>query len=115
MMDSVEDLRAVRLVQAHGLDLASANDRELTAILDGPGFPFFEGGGILGCILSETRCLVRLMLLADSDVPGRCLLVLCKRHALVPRLRKLERASNERRLLRLGLGMVVVWVIGIRR
>jgi hypothetical protein len=83
------------------------------AILDGSGFPCFEGGSILGCILSETRCLVRLMLLADFGVPGCCLLVLCKQRALVLRLGKLERASNERRPLRLGLGMVVVRVVGI--
>jgi hypothetical protein len=113
-MDSVEDLRAVRLVQRQGLDLVSANDRELTAILVGPGIPFSEGGGVIGCILSETRCLVRLVLLANSGVLGCRLLVFCKRRAFVPRLRKLENASNKRRPLRLGLGVLVVQVVGIR-
>jgi hypothetical protein len=113
-MDAVKDLRALRSVQRQGLDLASANDRELTAILVTPEIPPLELGGVLGGKLSETRRLVRLVLLADSGVPSGRLLVFFKRCALVPGLGKLEDASLEDLALGPGLGVFVEWVVGIR-
>jgi hypothetical protein len=113
-MDSVEDLRAVRSVQRQGLDLASTNNRELTAILLSPGFPCPELGGVPSRELSETRRLVRLMLLADSGVPSGRLLVFFKRRALVPGLGKLKDTSFKSFALGPGLGVFVERVIGIR-
>jgi hypothetical protein len=113
-MDSVEDLRAVRSVQCQGLDLVSANNRELTAILLGPGFPCPELSGVRSRELSETRRLVRLVLLVDSGVPSGRLLVFFKRCALVPGLGKLKDTSFESLALGPGLGIFVERVIGIR-
>jgi hypothetical protein len=113
VIDSVEDLRTVRSVQRQGLDLPSANDRELTAILVGPGLPCPELSGVPGGKLSETRRLVCLVLLADSGVPSGRLLVFFERRALVPRLRKLEDTTLESLGLGLGLGIVVERVVGI--